>query len=128
MTITLFLAITTITLALIFYTVGVFSERHAGSLKLRHIIWFGLGLIFDTTGTTIMSSIANAEAGGSQFSLHQITGMAAILLMAFHFVWAIYVLIRGTEKAKTNFHRFSLLVWLFWLIPYIVGVVIGMGQ
>ncbi|KAL3948330.1 HsmA family protein [Lentilactobacillus hilgardii] len=126
MTIKLILAIVTITLALVFYTIGVFSERHSGSLRIKHVVMFGLGLFFDTIGTTIMSAIAKNGATAN-FSLHQITGMAAIILMAFHLLWAIYVLIKGTEKAKSKFHKFSLLVWLFWLIPYIVGMIIGIG-
>lgn len=126
MNIRLILAIVTISLALVFYTSGVFSERRSGDLKLKHIILFGLGLIFDTTGTTIMSKIA-AGSTVAVNPLHQITGMAAILLMVFHLIWAIYVLLKGNPKAKANFHKFSIVVWLFWLIPYFVGMFIGMG-
>lgn len=125
---TLILAIITITLALFFYTIGVFSERRSGSLTIKHVLLFGLGLVFDTTGTTIMSSIAKAESQTSGLSLHQVTGVIAIVLMAVHLIWAIYVLVKGTEQLKRTFHRFSLIVWLFWLIPYIAGVVIGMAH
>lgn len=125
---TLILAIITITLALVFYTIGVFSERRSGALTIKHVLLFGLGLVFDTTGTTIMSSIAKAESQASGLSLHQVTGVIAIILMAVHLIWAIYVLVKGTEQSKRTFHRFSLIVWLFWLIPYIAGVVIGMAH
>ncbi|WP_369440966.1 hypothetical protein [Lentilactobacillus parafarraginis] len=37
MNVQLILAIITISLALVFYTTGVFSERRSGSLKLRHL-------------------------------------------------------------------------------------------
>ena len=47
-----------ITLALVFYTIGVFGERRAGTLKKSHLALFWLGLICDTTGTTIMTAIA----------------------------------------------------------------------
>ena len=36
------------------------------------------------------------------------------------------VLIRKDERAILGFHRFSLLVWLLWLVPFVTGVVIGM--
>lgn len=75
MTTQLLLAIVTITLALIFYTWGVFSERQAGELKQKHLLLFALGLIFDTTGTTIMSKIAkSAPAAG--LTLHQVRGFS----------------------------------------------------
>ncbi|GAD16241.1 HsmA family protein [Lentilactobacillus otakiensis] len=125
MNIKLIAAIITISMALVFYTIGVFSERKAGSLKLKQILFFGLGLVFDTTGTTIMSSIASSSTAATP-ELHLVTGAAAIALMAFHFLWAAYVLWLGSSKSKTNFHKFSLMVWIFWLIPYVAGLVMGM--
>lgn len=125
---TLVLAIITITLALVFYTIGVFSERMSGELRLNHLFLFGLGLVFDTTGTTIMSTIEKSESVATSLSLHQVTGVLAIALMAFHFIWAIYVYTKGTTQAKHTFHKFSLVVWLFWLIPYVAGLIVGMSQ
>lgn len=124
----LLLAIITITLALVFYTIGVFAERRAGDLKGKHVAFFALGLLFDATGTKFMAAIAASKPAAAEagLPLHQITGMAAIILMALHLIWAIYVLVKGTEQAKHNFHKFSLVVWLFWLIPYIAGLILGM--
>ena len=66
------------------------------------------------------------QAGSLLLSLHGSTGAAAIVLMAFHAVWAAIVLIRNREREKRTFHRFSVLVWAIWLIPYFSGVVMGM--
>ena len=41
----LIMAIITITLALVFYTIGVFSERKSGILKKPHLIIFWMGLV-----------------------------------------------------------------------------------
>ncbi|MBS5938233.1 MAG: TIGR03987 family protein [Clostridium sp.] len=125
MDIKLIMAIITITLALIFYTIGVFSERKSGTLKKFHVIIFWIGLLFDTTGTTIMSIISN---GGSLFSLHGITGALAIILMLFHAVWATIVFIRKDKEKLESFHKFSIVVWLVWLVPYILGMIVGMSQ
>ena len=54
-----------ITLALIFYTIGVWAERLAGRLMPWHLIFFWGGLIFDTTGTSIMMDMA----GGLTFDI-----------------------------------------------------------
>ena len=120
----LIMAIITITLALIFYTIGVFSERKSGTLKKFHVIIFWIGLIFDTTGTTIMSTLAT---GGSLLSPHGITGALAIVLMLFHAVWATIVFFKKDIKKLQNFHKFSIVVWLIWLVPYIIGLIIGMA-
>ncbi|MDU5110986.1 MAG: HsmA family protein [Clostridium sp.] len=125
MDIKLVMAIITITLALIFYTIGVFSERKSGTLKKFHVIIFWIGLLFDTTGTTIMSIISN---GGSLFSLHGITGALAIILMLFHAVWATIVFIKKDKDKLHSFHKFSIIVWLVWLVPYILGMIVGMSQ
>ena len=115
----LIMAIITITLALIFYTIGVFSERKSGTLKKFHVIIFWIGLIFDTTGTTIMSTLATE---GSLLSPHGITGALAIVLMLFHAVWATIVFFKKDTKKLQNFHKFSIVVWLIWLVPYIIGM------
>jgi uncharacterized repeat protein (TIGR03987 family) len=111
-----------ITLALVFYTIGVWSERLAGRLRAWHLVFFWLGLACDTAGTAIMMEYA----GGLTADLHGVTGVAAILLMIVHAVWATVVLARRDERAILNFHRFSVAVWAIWLVPYFSGVVMGM--
>ena len=104
-----------ITLALVFYSIGVWSERIAGKLKPWHLAFFVLGFICDTWGTGAMFDFV----GGMTFDIHGITGVVAILLMLIHAIWATIVLIRKDERAISNFHRFSIAVWVIWLIPYL---------
>lgn len=127
---TLIFAIVSITLALIFYTIGVFSERRARSLNKNHVIIFWLGLLCDTIGTLTMSKIAKSGTVTMSVmgqTLHGITGFLAIVLMLFHAVWATWVLYKNDEKKKEAFHKFSIVVWVIWLIPYFIGMMLGMG-
>lgn len=124
-------AITAITLALVFYTIGVFSERKAKVLKKNHVIIFYLGLICDTTGTFLMSQIAKSGVSGiseTSAMIHGITGTIAILLMLFHAVWATWVLYKNDKEKQRVFHKFSIFVWCVWLIPYVIGAIIGMSH
>lgn len=121
----LIFAIISITLALVFYSVGVWSEKIQGVLKKWHLVIFWFGLAFDTLGTALMSEIAE---GGFELSFHGVTGLIAILLMLFHALWATRVIVKNDEKSKVSFHKFSLLVWFIWLIPYISGMIFGMSQ
>lgn len=132
MDVKLILAIAAISAALIFYTFGVFRERISGKLTKIHAIIFWLGLLFDSIGTAIMSSIA--KSGRLQMAneytvlLHSITGVLAILLMLFHASWATLVLYKNDVEKRKNFHKFSIVVWLIWLVPYIIGMLIGMTK
>ncbi len=120
----LILAIICMTFALAFYTIGVFAEKKKGYLMKWHAIIFWFGFLFDTTGTSIMGKIAGHSFS---FNLHGITGLIALLLMAFHAIWATVILIKKDDHAKKVFHKFSIVVWFLWLIPYIIGIFIGMN-
>jgi uncharacterized repeat protein (TIGR03987 family) len=111
-------AIISMILALTLYTVGVWSERFAGRLKLWLLVFFWAGFIFDTTGTTLMGVMA----GNIKFDFHGITGALAIIFMLGHAIWASIVLLLKQEKVIVNFHKFSLVVWVLWLIPFVTGL------
>ncbi len=111
-----------ITSALIFYTIGVWSERLAGVLKAWHLVFFWLGFVCDTWGTGMMFELV----GGFQVSLHGVSGTLAIVLMLIHAVWATVVLARRDERWIHSFHRFSVAVWAIWLIPYFSPMLMGM--
>ena len=89
-----------ITAALVFYSIGVWSERFAGELKKWHLIFFVLGLIADTWGTGLMIEMA----GGITFDIHGASGLLAIILMFVHALWAYIVLRNNDEKAIKNIH------------------------
>jgi uncharacterized repeat protein (TIGR03987 family) len=122
MTVQLLSATLLITLALIFYSIGVWSERLARRLKGWHLIFFWAGFVCDTIGTGIMMEMSDANFA----NIHGLTGLIAILLMLFHAVWASVVLARKDEKAIVTFHKFSILVWVIWLIPYFNGFFVAM--
>jgi len=112
-----------ITLALVFYSIGVWSERFAKILKPKHLAFFWAGFIFDTTGTTLMTMLASTASNENFLNIHAITGILAIALMFLHAIWATISLIGGNEQRLKSFHKFSLAVWVIWLIPYCVGFI-----
>jgi uncharacterized repeat protein (TIGR03987 family) len=113
-----------ITLALVFYSVGVWSERIARHLESWHVAAFWTGFAFDVSGTLVMHVIA-----GGLFDLrdlHTLTGQIALWLMLAHATWATWVTRKGSEDLRVHFHKYSLFVWLVWLVPYLGGMYIGM--
>jgi len=115
-------AIIIINLALLFYSIGVWSERIQGRLKVWHTVFFWFGLICDTWGTGLMFEFV----GGMSYDIHGFSGLLAIVLMFVHAIWATFVLIKKDEKMIANFHKFSIAVWFIWLIPYLSPMVFGM--
>jgi len=114
-----------ITLALVFYSLGVWSERIARYLKPWHVIMFWIGFTFDVAGTFLMHLMAK-----DNFNLldsHTLTGQIALWLMLAHAIWATRVVKKDNKELRYKFHRYSLLVWLIWLIPYIGGMLMGMN-
>lgn len=98
-----------ITGALILYTIGVFKERADGRLRGIHLVFFWCGLACDTTGTTLMSIIAR-ESTATTPAIHGITGLAAIVLMLFHAIWATVVYVQGrahNASASSVSRRFT---------------------
>lgn len=118
-------AICVISSALVFYTIGVWGERLQKKLRFWHLIFFLLGLLADTIGTGLMEHIARLTHLHDE--VHTVTGIIAILLMLIHAMWAIWTHTKGSEKAKEHFNRFSIVVWIIWLIPYCIGVYLGMS-
>jgi uncharacterized repeat protein (TIGR03987 family) len=115
-----------ISLALVFYSLGVWSERFANYLKPWHVVTFWIGLTFDILGTWTMHRLANGP-----FDLtapHTLTGQIALWVMLIHAVWATSVARKGSDELRTNFHRYSLIVWLIWLVPYFGGMYMGMTR
>ncbi len=118
----LLIGVVLFTIAMVFYTWGVFSERKAHRLMPKHVKLFACGVAVDSVATVLTYVVI----GGLVFTPHAIMGFISLSLMAIHFVWAIFALRAGKEKTLTNFHKLSLFVWTIWMISYLSGFVLGM--
>lgn len=105
-------------IALIFYTFVIWLHQ------IRHrfhpwMVWlFGIALVTDTSGTVLLCIIA---ANRWEFSLHTVSGLVSLTIMALHFFWAILAnTIHG--RFEDYFKRFSLYAWGIWLTAFISGL------
>lgn len=119
---TLIVAVVTILLAAVLYSVAVFAEHRSGVLKPWHVALFWAGLASDTLSTTLMSDLA----GGFKFNIHGILGILAILLMIVHAVWATVAIMRADERVLRDFHKFSLAVWSLWMVTLVTGFALAL--
>ena len=122
---TLIKAVIAITLALVFYTLE--CGRSIREKVLRPITpcvllaWFLCRL----AGTGLMASLSSGNEGFLA-SLHGITGIIAIVLMLVHAIWATAVIVLKDEEGAKTFHKYSMAVWRIWLIPFVIGMIMGM--
>lgn len=119
----LLISIVAINLALVFYSIGVWAERISKYLKSWHLVAFWIGFSFDVTGTVAMHFISDNPFDLT--NMHTLTGQIALWLMLAHALWATSVVKKNNIKLREKFHRYSIIVWLIWLIPYLGGVIIG---
>ena len=112
------------TVALVFYTTGVWSERLYRGLKPWHVAVFALGVLADSLATGITYQFIGAIV----FTPHAIFGFIALLLMTFHFLWAITVIIVKNETMKERFHQFSIFAWAVWMFSFLTGFILGIER
>lgn len=117
-------AVILFTVALVLYTISVWSERLQDELKTWHLIVFGFGVLIDALATWLTIEFVGAIV----YTPHAMFGFTSLFLMALHFIWAVTVFIGDRQAGKQHFHRFSLLVWSVWMLSYITGFVSGLQR
>ena len=117
-------AVIWMSLALTFYTWAVFSGRRQG-LHRKHLIIFAIGLLCDFMGTHQMNLFATVY--GKAPAWHNISGIASLSGMAFHFLLALTASLTKRAEAVNNvFHRVSMTIYTCWLIAFLSGAISGM--
>ena len=115
-----------ISLALVFYSLGIWAERIARRLKPWHVVTFWIGFSFDVAGTLAMHKIA--EGAFNFWDPHTLTGQIALWLMLGHAIWATIVIRNSMDSMMNRFHKISIFVWLIWLIPFFGGMYMAMAH
>ena len=113
----MFFSIIFISLALILYTVAIWSEKLKKELKPWMIGIFVIAFTCDLLGTGIMSILA----GKHNFNLHILCGRSALVIMFLHLCWALIAFYKHGQCQKL-FHRFSIYAWLIWLFAFFSGI------
>jgi len=75
-------AVILFTVALVLYTISVWSERLQCQLKTWHLVVFGLGVFADAMATWLTIEFVGAIV----FTPHALFGFTSLFLMALHFI------------------------------------------
>lgn len=111
-----------INLALVLYTIAVWTERIKKKLHLWIVLTFGSGFLCDLVGTSIMFYVAKHRF---ELGIHSIVGYSALLIMLCHLIWAI--LAKRNIKYEGYFTKFSILAWIIWMAAFFTGMYLNMN-
>jgi len=114
----LIVAIIFIVIALILYSLAIWSEQIKGVLKPWMIKTFGSAFSCDLAGTSLMFWRAPVKF---EMALHSLCGYGALVIMGLHLVWALWAW-QHPGRASRYFHRFSIVAWIVWLAAFISGL------
>ncbi len=104
--------------ALILYTSAIWSHKIKHKLSLCIVLIFGVALLADISGTVFLCAMYTKKWS---FTLHNVSGLLSLFIMAIHFSWAVRAKIYG-GTSEEYFNRYSVWAWLLWLIAFISGL------
>jgi uncharacterized repeat protein (TIGR03987 family) len=113
-----------VTLALISYTLFIFSERKTKRAGNKVLLFLTIGVIFDITATICMV-IGSSK---SPFTLHGILGYSSLLGMvtdAF-FTWRSRFENGKDSPLSVSLHKYTLISYCWWIFAYITGFLLVM--
>jgi hypothetical protein len=105
--------------ALLFYSIGIFTEQKKKSVVPR-VLWFlTLGIIFDITATGFM--IAGSSKG--LFTLHGLIGYSSLLGMLIDniLIWQLRIKNGIGSVVPDSIHKYSRYAYIWWIIAFVTG-------
>ncbi len=116
-------AVTTVTAALVLYTIGAVKELRARRATRGVCGAFSAGVAFDMTATLLMILATQREG----LSLHGALGYSALAAMATDtFLMWRHRLGAGAELLGKRLHLYSRLAYAYWVVAYFTGAALVM--
>lgn len=113
---------TIVTLALIFYSIGIITEQRKKVVSNTVLIFLSFGLIFDITATTLMIF----GSSNSPFTFHGFIGYTGLLAMIIEtvLIYRFRAKKGATSQVKRPLHLYSRFAYLLWVAVYITGTLL----
>ena len=105
--------------ALLFYSIGIYTEQKHRRAVPRVLLFLTLGIIFDITATAFM--IAGSSKG--LFTLHGIIGYSSLLGMLIDnvLIWRIRLRNGIGAVVPDAIHKYSRYAYFWWVTAFITG-------
>jgi EamA domain-containing membrane protein RarD len=108
-----------VVLALIAYSIAIFTEQKTHRVSNRVIIFITLGIILDITATAFMIM----GSGNTPFTLHGFIGYSSLTAMFIDtvLIWSHRLKSSTVEKVSKRLHLYSRYAYIWWIIAFITG-------
>ena len=113
---------TIVNLALICYSIFIYSERKTKKAGKRVLTFLTIGVILDITATICM--IIGSSKG--PFSIHGILGYSSLagMLIDSILIWKSRLRNEAESQISPSLHLYSVIAYGWWLAAYITGAMI----
>jgi len=110
---------TTVTLALISYSIAIISEQRRKVVSKKVLYFLTTGWMLDVSAT-IMMIIGSSN---TPFTLHGAIGYSALMLMTIetYLIWKIKINNAWNVEVPKNIHLYSRIAYIWWVAAYITG-------
>ena len=116
-------AVAVVTVALVFYSIGVITEQRKHAVTRFVLFFLTGGVILDITSTTLMI----VSSGNITITVHGFIGYTALLVMLIDgiLIWR-QRLRNGSGPVPRRLHLYTRIAYGWWVIAYIAGAIISM--
>lgn len=111
-----------VTLALVFYSIAVITEQKKHIITPVILIFITLGLFSDILSTLLMIIGSNYKF----ISFHGVLGYSALAGMLIDTVMIWRLRLKKQSVVSPKLHLYTRIVYIWWVVAYISGSVIGM--
>ena len=108
-----------VTIALVFYSIGITKEQRGKKVTSRVLLFFTIGVLLDITATILM--IIGSSKG--MLTLHGFIGYSSLLgmLTDTSLLWRHNIKQGSSAMVTNNLHIYSRIAYIWWVIAYITG-------
>jgi uncharacterized repeat protein (TIGR03987 family) len=114
-----------VNLALIAYSIGIFTEQRRRQISQRVVNFLTTGVVLDVVATTCM--ILGSSRGA--FTTHGLLGFSSLaaMLVETSLAWR-HRLQHGEATVPAWLHRYSRLAYGWWVVAYITGAMLVLAS
>ena len=116
-------AVVVVTMALVFYSIGVITEQRKHAVTRFVLFFLTGGVLLDITSTTLMI----ISSGNIPITVHGFIGYTALLVMLIDgiLIWR-QRRRNGSGPVPHGLHLYTRIAYAWWVIAYIAGAIISM--